>query len=105
MTDIMFVGDSDFAEAFEAFGFATRIARTADEFRAVLGEASKSSSLRLVCASASLEIPAEDAKSLSPSADIVYLPDLPDSARAIEHYRALSEKASGVDLTGKLIET
>lgn len=104
MTDIMFVGDSDFAEAFEAFGFTTRIARTADEFRAVLSEAYRSSSpaLKLVCASASLEIPAEDAKSLSPSADIVYLPDLPDRARAIEHYRALSEKASGVDLTGKL---
>lgn len=101
MADVIFVGDSEFNDVFEAFGFTVFAARSPDEFRAFLAE-SKSSGARLVCASALLEIPSDEAAALLPSASIVYLSDTPDRSRLIEHYRELSEKASGVDLTGKL---
>lgn len=101
MADVIFVGDSEFNAVFEAFGFAVFAAHTPDEFRSFLAE-SKSSGVRLICALSSLEIPSAEAAALLPSAGIVYLSDTPDRSRLMEHYRALSEKASGVDLTGKL---
>lgn len=97
---IVFVGSREFVEIFDAFGFETRTAVSEDEAEKIVG--SLGAEYVLICMPRLFSVAARRISELRPELNIVLLSAKFDSKNIIGDFKTISEKAAGVDLTGKL---
>lgn len=99
MTKVTFIGEKDFTDIFNSFGFETITIDSLQEAREVLKDSIKQYSL--ICLQRKYS-DALDTVGPTEKINVVLLSEKLDEESIIKDFKRISEKATGVDLTNKL---